>query len=191
MDFDDELIGLLARCAIKDQQALRTLYDRVAPKLNGVAYRLVRSDELSNDILQEAFIQIWTNASSYRPHLARPMTWLCSIVRYRALDRLERERTLGRRFVYEHQGDVPELAGGEEPEHEAERQQGNEQLSSCMDALSQDIRASVRLAYLYGYSRDEIAEKLVTNSNTVKSWLRRGAERLKQCLQAVRVQVDA
>lgn len=74
---------------------------------------------------------------------------------------------------------------------ENECQQQNEQLSSCMDTLSQDIRATVRLAYLYGYSREEIAEKLVTNSNTVKSWLRRGAERLKQCLQTVRAQVDA
>ena len=57
------------------------------------------------------------------------------------------------------------------------------QLASCLDSLSTSIKESVELAYLHGYSRDEIAERMNTNSNTVKSWLHRGAQRLKQCLE--------
>jgi len=78
---DDELIALIGRCALRDQLALKSLYDRVSPFLNGVAYRILGSDDLSNDVLQEAFIQIWNNASSYRVDKAKPMTWMCSIVR--------------------------------------------------------------------------------------------------------------
>ena len=79
---DDELIALIARCAIRDQTALKDLFDRLGPYLNSVALRIVRSEDASNDVLQGSLIQIWQNASSYRPHLSKPLTWLTSIVRY-------------------------------------------------------------------------------------------------------------
>lgn len=181
---DDELIALIARCAIRDQTALKELYDRLAPYFNGVALRIVRSEDASNDVIQEAFIQIWQNASSYRPHLSKPLTWLTSIVRYRALDRFAQEKTLREKIDSDiSEEDFSAIAGDSCPVQDAVADQMSNQLASCLESLSASIKESVELAYLQGYSRDEIAGHMNTNSNTVKSWLHRGAQRLKQCLE--------
>lgn len=181
---DDELIALIARCAIRDQTALKDLFDRLGPYLNSVALRIVRSEDASNDVLQEAFIQIWQNASSYRPHLSKPLTWLTSIVRYRALDRFAQEKSIREKIdVDASEDDITSIADESCPLQTAVTDQMRNQLASCLDSLSTSIKESVELAYLHGYSRDEIAERMNTNSNTVKSWLHRGAQRLKQCLE--------
>ena len=181
---NEELINLIARCAIRDQAALKNLFERVGPYLNAVVYRILKSDELAKDVLQEAFLQIWTNAASYRPHLANPMTWMASIARYRALDRLEVEQRLRERFVSaDHEYSLDEHLSPQNPEQEVSAGQLQFNLHRCLLALSDNIKRSVELAYLYGYSREEIAEKFSTNTNTVKSWLHRGAERLKLCLE--------
>jgi RNA polymerase sigma-70 factor, ECF subfamily len=181
---NEELINLIARCAIRDQAALKNLFERVGPYLNAVVYRILKSDDLAKDVLQEAFLQIWTNAASYRPHLANPMTWMASIARYRALDRLEVEQRLRERFVSaDHEYSLDEHLSTQNPEQDASASQLQFNLHRCLLALSDNIKRSVELAYLYGYSREEIAEKFSTNTNTVKSWLHRGAERLKLCLE--------
>ncbi|MFO1369545.1 MAG: RNA polymerase sigma factor [Marinagarivorans sp.] len=181
---DDELIALIARCAIRDQTALKDLFDRLGPFLNSVALRIVRSEDASNDVLQEAFIQIWQNASSYRPHLSKPLTWLTSIVRYRALDRFAQEKSIREKIdVDASEDEITSIADESCPLQTAVTDQMRNQLASCLDSLSTSIKESVELAYLHGYSRDEIAERMNTNSNTVKSWLHRGAQRLKQCLE--------
>lgn len=181
---DDELITLIARCAIRDQHAIKTLFDRVSPYLNSVAYRILRCNDASSDVLQEAFLQIWTNAASYRPHIAKPLTWMASITRYRALDRLDHEKRRQEKFVsddgeYEREETLPD----NEPEQQMVSQQMKFHLHKCLVTLGDNIKHSIELAYLQGYSREEIAEKFNTNTNTVKSWLHRGAERLRLCLE--------
>ena len=182
---DDELTNLIARCALRDQHALKKLYETLGPWLNALAFRILKSAELSNDVLQEAFVQIWNNASSYRPDQAKPLTWICSILRYRALDRLAKERKHLDRLV-----DDDELhALDKYPtkntlEDEVNRDQINAHIHLCLEGLNDRIGTSIKLAYLYGYSREEIAERFATPVNTIKSWLRRGAEKLKECLEA-------
>jgi RNA polymerase sigma-70 factor (ECF subfamily) len=181
---NEELITLIARCAIRDQAALKLLFERVAPYLNAVVFRILKSDELAKDVLQEAFLQIWTNAASYRPHLANPLTWMASIARYRALDRLDVEQRLRERFVSsDHDYLLDEHVSSQNPEQDMSTSQLKFNIHKCLLALSDNIKRSVELAYLYGYSREEIAQKFSTNTNTVKSWLHRGAERLKLCLE--------
>lgn len=179
----EALINLIARCALRDQSALKQLYHRSAPFLNGVAFRILKDTEASNDVLQEAFVQIWTNASSYRPDKGRPVTWLASIVRYRALDRLEKEKR--RTTLFEEEGDIgldQHSSDQPTPDQMTHRVQQSAQLKHCLGTLAVEMRESIELAYLQGYSREEIANKMKTNINTVKSWLHRGGERLKQCL---------
>lgn len=180
---DDELVTLIARCAIRDQTALKQLFDRLGTYLYGVALRIIKAEDLSNDVLQDAFVQIWTNASSYRPSQSKPLTWITSIVRYRALDCLDKE--------HKHQSHTPDgdrdldwLESSDSPELHAQNAQMQVLLTECMQGLSKEIRSSISLAYLEGYTRDEIAAYLQTNINTVKSWLHRGADRLKLCLEA-------
>lgn len=178
---DDELINLIARCALRDQAALKHLFDQVSPYLNAVAWRILKSTDLSNEVLQEAFLQIWNNAGSYRPHLARPLTWMASITRYRALDRLDKEQRGSRNTrAIEDEEDFP---GGDEPEQNLGSSQLRFHLHQCLTTLGDNIKRSIELAYLHGYSREEIAQTLATNTNTVKSWLHRGAERLRLCLE--------
>ncbi len=183
-DWQDEvLIGLVGRCALRDQAALKQIFERVGPYLNAVALRILKSRELANEVLQEAFLQIWHNAASYRPHKARALTWMASIVRYRALDRLASEQRLRTHFVSE--GDLPQGDEGlsdQEPEQALHSGQMKFHLHQCLRTLGDNIKCAIELAYLYGYSREEIAKYLQTNTNTVKSWLHRGAERLKLCL---------
>lgn len=178
---DDQLINLIARCALRDQAALKQLFDQVSPYLNAVAWRILKSTDLSNEVLQEAFLQIWNNAASYRPHLARPLTWMASITRYRALDRLDKETRAGSHTrAIDEEEDFP---GGHEPEQALGASQLRFHLHQCLTTLGDNIKHSIELAYLHGYSREEIAQKLSTNANTVKSWLHRGAERLRLCLE--------
>jgi RNA polymerase sigma-70 factor, ECF subfamily len=179
---DDQLINLIARCALKDQLALKQLYDQTSAYLNAIAWRILRSQDLSNDVLQEAFLQIWKNAASYRPHMARPLTWMGSIIRYRALDRLEKD-TLIQKHVRPFDEDE-EFSGGDEPEQLISLSQLQFHLHNCLNTLGDNIKRSIELAYLHGLSREEIALMLSSNVNTVKSWLHRGAERLKLCLDA-------
>lgn len=179
---DERLINLIARCALRDQSALKQLFEATGAYLNAVAWRILKSSDLSNEVLQEAFLQIWTNAASYRPHLAKPLTWMASITRYRALDRLDKEtRTRNYERVLDEDMDIP---GGDEPEQQLGTSQLRFHLHHCLTTLGENIKRSIELAYLQGYSRDEIAQQLATNVNTVKSWLHRGAERLKLCLEA-------
>lgn len=183
---DEQLANLIARCALKDQAALKQLYALSANMLNGIAYRIIRSDELSSEILQDAFVQIWDNAASYRPHLAKPTTWMASIVRYRALDRLRAESKHRQRVMNaEEEEQILERESDQQtPQRELEQDQHRAAIYSCLSQLNDKVGKSIELAYLYGYSREELAEALNTKVNTVKSWLRRGSERLKECLES-------
>lgn len=189
LDDQDVLIDLIARCAIKDQMALKALYGEVSGYLNAIAFRILKSDDLANEALQEAFIQIWENAPSYRPHLSKPRTWLSSIVRYRSLDKLEKEKRHMHVSVsvYDENetdvlNDIP-ASPATSPEAQFSSGQLSAHIIDCLATLNEKVKLSIHLAYLEGYSREEIAKKLDSNANTVKSWLHRGSERLKRCLQ--------
>lgn len=174
-----ELAHLLARCALRDQAALKQLHDRLAPYFNGVAYRILGNDSLCREVLQDAFVQIWQNADRYRPDIANPLTWMTSIVRYRALDARAREQR-----HYTEERDDTALADTSHPGDNVEQWHLHSRLEECLGQLNPRVSDSLKLAYQQGYTRDEIADRLGSNSNTVKSWLRRGAESLKKCLEA-------
>lgn len=176
------LRALLARCALEDRRAFKHLYDASAGKLNGIAYRIMHNVDSADEVLQEAFIQIWRRATEYRSDIAEPMTWMASIVRYRAFDRLKREK---RRI--EGSQIKAELAEFESIPDGANDQpdlcEVNQQLEACLQALEQSQQESILMAYYYGYSREEISEHFNKPINTIKSWLRRGLTRLQQCLE--------
>lgn len=175
------LKDLLSRCALDDQRAFALLYQKVASKLNGVAYLILNNAESSNEVLQEAFIQIWKNASEYKADASEPLTWMTSIVRYRAYDRIKYEK---RRI----EGAAIKSMVGTVDEIESSGQSGiamceiNQELNHCLSVLDTYQHESILLAYYFGFSRDELAEHFQRPINTVKSWLRRGAQRLRLCL---------
>jgi RNA polymerase sigma-70 factor (ECF subfamily) len=175
------LATLLARCALSDQAAFANLYQTVASRLTGIAYRVVNNKETANEVVQEAFVQIWNKAGEYRSDKAEPMTWMASIVRYRAFDRLKFEK---RRFEgADFKADLDNFDDFESAQKSAAQTlELDQSLSHCLKELEPDQRESILMAYYYGYSREEIADKFSSPVNTIKSWLRRGIERLQLCL---------
>jgi RNA polymerase sigma-70 factor, ECF subfamily len=89
----DSLAELLSRCARGDEPAFARLYRQTAPTLFSLLLRMVKRRDWAEEILQEAFVNIWHHAGDYQPHQSAPMTWMTSIVRYRALDWLRHRRS--------------------------------------------------------------------------------------------------
>ncbi len=177
---NEELSILITRCASGSEFALEALYKRLSPYLNSYAYGIVRCEALSNEVLQDSFIQIWQNASRYSKRRGAPLTWMCAIVRNRAIDKLRVENK-HLRFCYSDKDivDVDSLPGVGQPELEAAQQQSKLIFNRYLTELPLNEQHSINLAYLQGYSRDELAGVLDANVNTVKSWLRRGMKHLQ------------
>lgn len=181
---NDELSGLIARCALRDQRALEQLYDKTGAYLNAVAYRIVGSSEQSNEVLQDAFVQIWDNAVDYAPSQAKALTWMTSIVRYRAIDTVRREKRHQNRPGGDEELEIlMQTPGGEEPEEQCLNLSFSDDLEHCLSSMNENFNRSIKLAYFYGYTREELAAMMGTNLNTVKSWLRRGSKKLRECLE--------
>ncbi|POA47647.1 RNA polymerase subunit sigma-70 [Pseudomonas sp. MPR-ANC1] len=176
----DQLRQLLAQCSLGDRRAFETLYRSVGPRLHGVALRFMGRADLAEEVLQESFVRIWNNASRYEAHLSAPLTWMINITRNQAIDQLRKHR------------DRP-LSVLEQDALADESPSAHEQLSSareahalnrCLESLDSMQRQSISVAYFHGLSCTELAEHLATPLGTVKSWIRRGMERLRRCLES-------
>jgi RNA polymerase sigma-70 factor (ECF subfamily) len=181
------LAALLSRVAASDAQALRTLYELTSAKLFGVALRILVKREWAEEALQESFVNIWRHADDYREALAAPLTWMAAIVRNRALDCLRRQKAAvsdGSPLTVEWSDSLDEvIAGGErDPADTALLSEQARQLEVCLSRLDASQRQAVALAYLRDQSHSEIAEQLSVPLGTVKSWVRRGLEKLKICM---------
>ena len=177
----DSLADLLARCALHDRRAFESLYQQASPVLYGLLLKLTRDRELAADLLQEGFVRIWQRAGDYRPHLGQPLTWMGTIVRRLAIDRLRRSDQR-RRGELDDEGWA--MVADEEPGPEARlyAEHGDAALARCLETLDPEPRRAVLLAYYEGLTHDAIAESLRRPLGTVKAWVRRSLQRLKTCL---------
>lgn len=181
---DAELMALIDRVGLRDEAALRLLYDRTAPKLFGLALRVVRQREWAEDVVQEAFMTIWRIAGDYRATLSPPMAWMGLIVRSRALDLL-RKRTADRAQLTQEFDEIMEdtmQSDAPDPSATADASQQAWALHQCLSQLEGRQREVVSLAYLRDLSHSELAEQLKLPLGTVKTWIRRGLEKLRVCM---------
>jgi len=166
-------------CARGERYALHSLYQQESRWLLGVALRIVRDRQRAEDVVHDAFVQVWLRAVTFDPVLGSARGWLYTIVRHRALKEV---RQPGRvvaldpdelaRWSDAAQGD----AGGED------RGLDVESLERCLDRLEAPRRACVVHAFVDGFTHEQIAERLATPLGTVKSWIRRSLAALKECL---------
>lgn len=178
----EQLSDLLARCALRDQRAFATLYQFSSAKLFAVAVRITRRRDWAEEVLQEAFVNIWNHAAGYNAAKSAPMTWMTAIVRNRALDWLRRPREV--EIDEEHEelmASIPDESPG--PEELLRRSLEAGELAECMKSLTEEQQRSVTLAFFYGLSHGELAEQMRKPLGTVKTWIRRGLDRLKGCLE--------
>ena len=177
----EQLSDLLARCALRDQRAFATLYQFSSAKLFAVAVRITRRRDWAEEVLQEAFVNIWNHAAGYNSTKSAPMTWMTAIVRNRALDWLRRPREV--EIGEEHEellASIPDESPG--PEELLRRSLDAGELARCMKTLTEEQQRGITLAFFYGLSHAELAEQMRKPLGTVKTWIRRGLDRLKACL---------
>ena len=188
-----QLIALIDRIAARTAEgahpadgeaALRTLYDLTSSRLYGVALRVVGNRNWAEDVLQEAYLNIWRIAGDYRAPLSPPMAWMGVIVRSRALDFLRRRTSERADTALELDDAMSETIAGDGA-NPMDASQASEQawaLHECLRKLEAKQREVVSLAYLRDLSHSELAEQLKLPLGTVKTWIRRGLEQLRGCM---------
>jgi RNA polymerase sigma factor (sigma-70 family) len=178
------LTALLSRIALGDQAAFGEFYEKTSPHLYGVALRILRIPSAAEEILQEAYVNVWHHAGSYESAKSQPLTWLTTIVRNRCLDQLRR-RELETINLASDDDDAPAYdPPSDAPSPAAMLLAGAEARSvrDCVDQLDAGPRQAIALAFYHGMSHAELAQQLREPLGTVKSWVRRGLEKLKSCL---------
>lgn len=166
------------------EAALRELYDLTSSKLYGVALRVVSNRGWAEDVLQEAYLNIWRISGDYRAALSPPMAWMGVIVRSRALDFLRRRASERADTALQLDDAISETLAGDNP-NPMDTTQASEQawaLHECLRKLEAKQREVVSLAYLRDLSHGELAVQLKLPLGTVKTWIRRGLEQLRGCM---------
>lgn len=177
--FDYE--AALLACARGERFALRSIYEREARWLLGVALRIVRERQAAEDVLQDAFLQIWKGAATFDPQLGSGRGWIYTVVRHRALNEV---RKAGREVAVE--SEVLEAmadsqqAAFEPPDLSSDAD--SESIERCLNRLDEQKRRCILLAFMDGFTHDQIARRLGSPLGTVKSSIRRGLLTLKECL---------
>ncbi|WP_028601350.1 sigma-70 family RNA polymerase sigma factor [Ottowia thiooxydans] len=181
---DATLIVLLQRIALKDEAALKSLYEACAGKLYGLALRVVSHREFAEDALQEAFLNIWRLAPEYSASLSPPMAWMGLIVRSRALDLLRRRAAARTHLTQEIDVTLADTLQSDDPTP-LDTAQASEQawaLNQCLGRLESKQCEVVKLAYMRDLSHSELAAQLQLPLGTVKTWIRRGLDQLRLCM---------
>ncbi|WP_348272828.1 sigma-70 family RNA polymerase sigma factor [Pannonibacter tanglangensis] len=173
-----DLEPLLRAVARGDRVAFRALYDATSAKLFGIALRICRDRDKAQDVLQDAYVKVWQNAGRYDPQGGRPITWLAAILRNTAIDQIRRGRVLTAELAAE-EGVLEAVA---DPAPGLLGHADRSTLRACLGALEDVQRDCVVLAYCEGYSREELAVRYDRPEATIKTWLRRGLMRLKDCM---------
>jgi RNA polymerase sigma-70 factor (ECF subfamily) len=175
---------LLARVALSDQQAFAELYRQTSSHLHAVALRILRESGAAEEVLQESYVNIWHHAGSYVAAKSQPLTWLTSIVRNRCLDQMRRREIDTVTIDDEEQG---MMLADDRPSLEDMLLSSADALAvkGCVERLEAGQKQAIALAFYQGLSHSELARHLGQPLGTVKSWVRRGLERLKACLDGV------
>lgn len=183
-DRSRRVAALLSRVAVGDQRAFAEFYEITASHLYGVALRILKDAAAAEEILQEAYVNVWQHAGSYEAAKSQPMTWLTSIVRNRCLDQVRR-RAVATVTLAGDDDDAPEIDVPDDRMTPAEMLLAGAEARSvreCVDALDAGPKQAIALAFYQGLTHAELAAHMRQPLGTVKSWVRRALERLKDCL---------
>ena len=174
---DEALVALVAR---DDEEALAELYDRVGRTAYGLALRVLRDERHAEDAVQEAFLQVWRSAATFRPERAKASTWILTLVHRRAVDLVRREQ---RRQAEPLTDDAAGAAvAAEQTDEAAWLRFERERVQTALKRLPDLQRETLELAYYGGFSQSELAERLGVPLGTIKSRMFAGLARLRELL---------
>jgi RNA polymerase sigma-70 factor (ECF subfamily) len=176
----DQLSAALARVGEGSRPALAEVYQKSSAKLFGICLRILGDRSEAEDALQDIYINVWRKAGSFDPARASPITWLAALARNRSIDRV---RARGTRQVapVEDAAEVPDGA----PDALARLSEAEDasRISACLGELEDRQNRAIRGAFYEGLSYPELAARGAVPLGTMKSWIRRGLLRLKDCLE--------
>ncbi|HEX8513461.1 MAG TPA: sigma-70 family RNA polymerase sigma factor [Allosphingosinicella sp.] len=178
----DELAAALGRVAGGSRSALAEVYHKTSAKLFGICIRILGERAEAEDALQDIFISVWRKAGTFDAAKASPITWLAALARNRSIDR---KRSQASRAPTSAMGDeaievadeAPDALAGLESAEEAGR------IALCLGELEERQNRAIRAAFYEGLSYPEVARRLAVPLGTMKSWVRRGLLRLRECLE--------
>ncbi len=181
-----DLSALLAYTALADHKAFAALFDQTRARSWAICMRLLGDRQLAEDAMQDAYVKIWHQASSYRPHLGDPDAWLATVVRNTCRDAL---RSLRREGVHrvdagDEHGNLPEVADLRTPESLLASRMGG-RMEDCFEQLAPRQRDLLCAAYVMGQSHGELARERSLPLGTVKTLIRRAVLALRDCLGAL------
>lgn len=146
----------------------------------GVALRIVRQRQLAEDVVQDAFIKVWERAASFDPQRGSARGWLYSVVRHRALNEV---RDNGPQITLDEAAlEAIDLRNSQQAGNTMNTTSELGPLHHCLEQLDEPKRSSIVLAYVDGCTHAEIAQRLATPLGTVKAWIRRGLQSLRECM---------
>ena len=170
---------LLGRIARGDAQAFSALYDEVSPAVFGLARRVVRDPVHAEDVTQEVFLDVWRQATRFDASRGKGRTWILTIAHRRAVDTVRRGEAYKRQ---DHHGALDEVSH-DEPADAAITADEHGSVRTCLETLTDLQLESVRLAYFNGYTYSEVATLLDKPLPTIKTRMRDGLIRLRDCLE--------
>jgi RNA polymerase sigma factor (sigma-70 family) len=173
---EDELVFLLQQ---RDQQAFSYLYDNYAPALNGIINHMVEEKTLAEDILQEVFVKIWNNFSSYDKTKGRLFTWMLNLTKNLTIDTLRSKGYKKQSKISTDENSVSNLSDGS---NNIERLDSIG-LRKSLGNLKPEQKILIDMAYFSGYTQDEIAKQTGIPLGTVKTRMRSAIIELRKILQ--------
>jgi RNA polymerase sigma-70 factor (ECF subfamily) len=174
--------ALISKVARGDARAFEALYDELSSAVFGLARRVVRDPARAEDVTQEVFLEVWRKAARYDRALGTPRTWVLTIAHRRAVDAVRRGESQKRQDNH----GAPEEVVHDEPGDAVIREEEHGAVRGCLETLTELQLESVRLAYFNGYTYNEVATLLDKPLPTIKTRMRDGLIRLRDCLEGAR-----
>ena len=182
---NEEDLRLLKRIMKGDQNAFSQLYDKYSPLIYATVLRIVRSTEEAEDLLQEIFLQIWNKAGLFSEAKGSVYTWIVTIARRKAIDKLRSQHMLhqGLSLDDERSLEVPDVAYKMNPLHATISAEYETMMRDGLDTLTAEQRVLIELSYYDGYTQSQISERLELPLGTVKTRIRQGLMKLREHLK--------
>ena len=174
--------NLMTQVARGDSQAFEALYDELSPVVFGLARRVVRDPARAEDVTQEVFLDVWRKATRFDGARGKAKTWVMTIAHRRAVDTVRRSEAQKRQ---DHQA-APDEVTHDEPADALIEAEEHGAVRDCLETLTDLQLESVRLAYFNGYTYGEVATLLDKPLPTIKTRMRDGLIRLRDCLEGAR-----